>query len=175
MPEELNDLDALDRELSDLFAVEPPPEFAAKVRARIQQQPVASFAWRWWVSAAIAAGLLIAVALTAVGRRASVAPPSVTARADVHLAPSVRPSPPVTLAKPQGVHRVRHTRTSDRIADAPDAQVLFDPALAAAVRRLTTQQRVLPEMPPEPTLEPVVIQPLKVSEISDVTKQGDRQ
>jgi hypothetical protein len=56
------------------------------------------------------------------------------------------------------------------------SEVLIDPSLAAAVRRLTTEQRVLPEMPPEPSLTPVVVEPLKVPDIADsASKQGDRQ
>ena len=45
MPEHLN---ALDRELSELLAVEPSPEFAAKVRTRIEREPVSTFSWRYW-------------------------------------------------------------------------------------------------------------------------------
>jgi hypothetical protein len=161
MPEDLN---ALDRELSELLAVEPSPEFAARVRARIEQQPVAPFAWRWWLGAAVVSAAAIAIAVAAGGRRTPVVQPAVPARQDVRLPPIVRPAPPVMPPRDDSRRRRVPGRTHERIAVA---EVLIDPSLAAAVRRLTTDQRVLPEVPPEPSLAPVVVEPLKVPDISD--------
>jgi hypothetical protein len=170
MPEDLN---ALDRELSELLAVEPSPEFAAKVRARIERQPETTFGWRHWMGAAVAAAVIIAVVLAMVGRRAPQVRAPLTAPRDVHLSPKVDPvtQTPAAVSPSPDIARARHAERRER---APE--VLVDPALAAAVRRLTTEQRVLPEMPPEPSLLPVVVQPLKVPEIADSgNKQGDRQ
>jgi hypothetical protein len=167
MPEDLN---ALDRELSELLAVEPSPEFAARVRTRIEQQPAASFAWRWWLGAAVVGAAAIAIAVAAGARRTPVVQPAVPVHQDVRLPPIVRPDPPVMPPPDDSPRRSGPGRRHERIAVA---EVLIDPSLAAAVRRLTTEQRVLPEVPPAPSLTPVVVEPLKVPDISDSgTKQG---
>ena len=48
-----------------------------------------------------------------------------------------------------------------------EPQILIDPSLAAAIRRLASEQPALPEVPPEPSLTPVVVEPLKVPEIGE--------
>jgi hypothetical protein len=168
MPEHLNveddELSGIDREISQLLAVEPSPDFAAKVRVRIAAQPVAPFGWRYWAGAAVAAVVVIAVAFGMVARRTPPVQAPVTTVRDMHLPPEVDPvaQAPVAVPPSHHVERARRAETRERASE-----VLVDPALAAAVRRLTTQQRVLPEMPPEPTLSPVVVEPLKVPDISD--------
>jgi len=168
MPEDLN---ALDRELTELLAVQPSPEFAAKVRARIAQEPAASFAWRWWIGAAVAATAVVAFALV-VGRTPRVQL-SVPVHSDIRLSAPLHAVPPVAATTPTLPPRAVAVR-----APAPkvEPETLFDPSLASAVRRLTSDQRVLPEMPTETSLDPVVVEPLKVPEITDNgAKQGDRQ
>lgn len=172
MAEELNDLDALDRELSELLAVEPSPDFAAKVRTRIEREPEPALGWWYWAGAAAAAAVVIAVAFGTLAPRTPAVQAPLTASRDVHLPPQVDRVAPAPVAVTPSRH-VARARRAETLARAPE--VLVDPTLAAAVRRLTTQQRVLPEVPREPSLDPVVIEPLKVSELSDVTKQGDRQ
>ena len=170
MPEDLN---ALDRELSELLKVQPSPEFAAKVRVRIEQQPTPSFAWRWWAASAIVAAAVLVIAVAADLRRTAPVPPAIQARADVNL-----PSPALQL--PRAIETAPGVSPRAAMVDAPDArtepETLVDPSLAAAVRRLTSDQRVLPEMPVEASLDAVVVEPLKVPEIADSgAKQGDRQ
>jgi hypothetical protein len=166
------DLSALDRELSELLAVEPSPAFAASVRARIEQQPAPTFAWRWWVGAALASAAAVTIAVAVSVLRTPTVQLAVVAHPDVYLpAPHPTVQPPVATVSLPHVAPARHAERHER---APE--VLVDPALAAAVRRLTTEQRVLPERPPEPSLTPVVVEPLKVPDIADsASKQGDRQ
>jgi hypothetical protein len=167
MPEDLN---ALDRELSELLAVDPSPEFAARVRTRIDQQPAAPFAWRWWLGAALVSAAVIAIAVAASVRRTPAVQLPAPVHADIYLPPIEHPAPPVRRPVEESVHRASHDRTHERVAVT---EVLIDPSLAAAVRRLTTDQRVLPEVPAEPSLSPVVVEPLKVADIADA-KEGSR-
>jgi hypothetical protein len=168
MPEHLNreddELNGIDREISQLLAVAPSPDFAAKVRVRIAAQPVARGAWRFWAGAAVAAAVVIAVAFGMVALRTPAVQAPVTTVRDMRLPPEVHPVAQTPVAVPPSYHieRARRAETRER---APE--VLVDPALAAAVRRLTTQQRVLAEIPPEPTFSPVIVEPLKVPDISD--------
>jgi len=170
MPENLN---ALDRELSELFEVEPSPEFAAQVRARIEAASPGPFVSRWWMGAvAVSAVVVIAIAVATIARRAPAPQGPTTARGHVQLSPptaAVAPAPTLNVASPSP-HATRRLHTARRDSTP---EVLIDPTLAAAVRRLTTEQRVLPEMPPEPSLAPVVVEPLKVPDIANAgTKQG---
>lgn len=169
MPEDLN---ALDRELTELLAVEPSPAFAAKVRARIERQPAASFPWRWRIGGAVAAAAAIAIAVATIGHapRVQLAVPVHT---DVRLSPLVHPGSPLAATTPKVSPRVVPV---DARSPKAEAEALFDPSLAAAVSRLTSDQRVLPEVPAETSLDPVVVEPLKVPEIADSgAKEGDRQ
>jgi hypothetical protein len=167
-----DELRAIDRELSQLLAVEPSPEFAAKVRLQIQQEPARRLGWQWWAVGTLAAAALVAVLLAAATRETVPMPTSV--HADVSLpAPHVKEEPathPAREALPTPRSRfVDHRRSTS-------FEIVIDPALAAAVRRLATEQPYLPEVPPEPSLDPVVVEPLKVPDIADAgAKQGDRQ
>ena len=169
MPEDLN---ALDTELTELLAVEPSPQFAAKVRARIERQPAASFVWRWWLGVPVAAAAVIMIAVAIVGHTPRVQF-SAPAHTDVRLPPPVHPVAPFVAMTPK---MPPHTAALHAPNPKTEPETLVDPSIAAAVRRLATDQRVLPEMPAEASLDPVVVEPLKVPEIADSgAKQGDRQ
>jgi hypothetical protein len=163
-----DDLGAVDRELSLLIAVDPSPEFVTSIRARIGESRRSPFAWRWWMgAAAIAAVVVIAMAMGG-GRNTSAPQVPAIARADIRLAPRTTPARPTVIATSPRATRTRHPAQPDSTPE-----VLIDPAIAAAVRRLTTEQPVLPELPSEPSLVPVVVEPLKVPDIADAgTKQG---
>jgi hypothetical protein len=164
-------MNALDRELSELLAVQPSPEFAAKVRVRIEQQPTPSFAWRWWAAGAIVTAAVLVIAVGADLRRTPPVTPAVQARPDVAL-PSPNPD------WPKAIETAPHAppRVVVHVPNRTEPETLVDPSLAAAVRRLASDQRVLPEMPAEASLDAVVVEPLKVPEIADSgAKQGDRQ
>ena len=165
----------VDRELSQLLAVEPSPEFAAQVRTRIEQQPARAFAGWVWAMAPVAAAAVIVAAVIAVSHEsAPVATPGVQAAADIHLP---QPAPPTAAGQrlqvpsdvltrgPKPVHHTAQTRRPP----ATSERVLIDPTLALAVRRLAVERPVLPNMPLEPSLDPVIVEPLKVSDIAALT------
>lgn len=170
------DLRDLDRELSQLAAVQPSPEFAAKVRARIQQQPVSAFAWPRWTIASVAVAATIAIAIVIV-IVTTVRKPTVpvlgdaglqASRAtDVHLPYQVHPAPheQTPAPVPDRVGSVRHVVRSERPVEP---EVLIDPAVGRAVRRLAMERPLLPEVPPEPSLAPVVVEPLRMPDISEI-------
>jgi hypothetical protein len=177
MPEHLNreddELSGIDREISQLLAVAPSPDFAAKVRVRIAAQPVAvRWPWRFWMMGAIpAAAVMLLLVATAYFSTRDVQPPS-SVHGNVTLPVGNNVQLPVRAA-PDPVPN--HRRSLGR-PQPVEPEILIDPSLAAAIRRLAAEQPKLPEVPREPSLDPVVVEPLKVPDIADGgTKQGDRQ
>jgi hypothetical protein len=171
MPEHVTEeeLRTVDRELSQLLRVEPSPEFAATVRARIAIEAAPRSGWRIWAFASAAAAAAIVFTALALTRTAPASSPASAARADIHL--SRVPQPPMVKKATSApvVRTVRRRPVSDPAnGQRSEPEVLFDPALASAVRRLAAEQPALPEVPPEPSLEPVVVEPLKVSDIADL-------
>ena len=164
------DLNPLDRELSELLAVQPSPDFAAKVRLRVEQQPAQSFVWRWWVSGAVVAAIVVVIAVAAELRSTPSVMPAVEARADVNLPV---PSPPRRNVGERAPTIPPRAAVVRGVSPRTEPETLVDPSLAAAVRRLASDQRVLPEIPAEASLDSVVVEPLKVPEIADSgAKQG---
>jgi hypothetical protein len=164
------ELRAIDRELSHLLAVEPSPEFAARVRTRIEQQQEPGLGWWRWAASSVAVAAVILLAIVAVIRRAPAGQPVGPVHADVRLPPvTVRVRVPQSQSVEAGNRlvppRVRPVRTA-----APE--IVIDPSLAQAVRRLVAEQRVLPEVPQDPSLDPVVVAPLKVPEIAGTGGAG---
>jgi hypothetical protein len=182
MPEHMKDDEmlAVDREISQLLAVEPSAGFAAKVRARIEQQPARRYDWRLRMLAPLAAAAVIVIAVVMLTRKPAV-PMFGSAGlqagltgADVHLSPP--PAPPSQIPAPLRLKSVRHLQQTTRSVRASEPEVLIDPSVARAIRRLTMERPVLPQVPPEPSLDPVVIEPLRVpdvSEIGNVRSQAD--
>ena len=176
MPEHLNreddELNGIDREISQLLAVAPSPDFAAKVRVRIAAQPVARGAWRFWMMAAIPAAAVMLWLVATTDHRAGDVQPSPAVHADVTLPVGHNVQLPVKAAPDPVPNHGRSLRRTQPV----EPEILIDPSLAAAIRRLAAERPTLPEVPPEPSLDPVVVEPLKVPDISDGgTKQGDRQ
>ena len=62
MDEQMNDA-SFDREIESLLAVEPSPEFVARVRARVAEEPEPG---RWWTSWTLAVAGAVAVVILAV-------------------------------------------------------------------------------------------------------------
>lgn len=164
MPETIKDDDLrdIDRDLSQLLAVEPSPEFTAKVRARIQQEPATMFGWRLWTLASVAAVATIVIGVLMVARKAPYEPPAVPVHADLRL-PAEAPQPRTLVTERPGT-----VQQAPRPARTLEPEVLIDPAVARAVRRLAMEQPVFPEVPPEPSLAPVVLEPLRVPDVSEV-------
>lgn len=175
--------DEAERQLAQLLAVEPSPEFAANVRARIAQEPAPAAAWRWWALASVPAAIAVVFGMVMLTRSAPSVPPA-PPLLDIRLccgAAAVRPQTPDT----PGVRSVRRSaasdirsvrrsgpsgprsRTSDRVTASDEPEVLIDPALARAVRRLAIERPLLPAVPPDPSLDAVVVDPLRVPDVSE--------
>jgi hypothetical protein len=174
MPEHLKDDEMLtvERELSQVLAIEPSADFAAKVRARIEQEPVRANGWRRWMWAPLAAAAIIVIVAVMITRKPAVLPDGSAGLqagrtgADVRLSPPSAPPPAqIPTAPPTSFRRVYQTTRSVR---AKEPEVLIDPSVARAVRRLAMGRPVLPEVPPEPSLDPVVIEPLRVPDVSEI-------
>ena len=107
---------AVDRELQALLAVEPSPEFVARVRARIAEEPQPSAWWQSWrfaTAVAVAAVVVLAIVMTrpreavrpqpderreaSAGVARPTLPPAVTAQ-ERHAQPSVASQPYVASA-----------------------------------------------------------------------------
>ena len=155
---------ALDRELEQAFAVDPSPEFVARVRARIVDEAPRRWAWnRTWsfASGAIAAIAIIAVAIQLSNRRAlpSTAAAVLEARAvapamGVLMDPAARTgavpaSPPVAavpipVGRPRELPQESRGRAVQAIALASDhaaGEVLLDPRETAALQALIARVR----------------------------------
>lgn len=170
---------AVERELSQLLAVNPSPEFAARVRARIEEQPARAFGWRarLLVSGAVAAAVLVAIVVIS-RRPVPIQPADVQAHADVSLPLESHSRPAAdSSAMPHGVQPAADgepVRQRRRPVIAREPEVLIDPALARAVRRLAMEQPVLPEVPAGPSLDPVVVEPLRVPDMPEIGTGGSR-
>ena len=180
-----DDTQALDRELSRLLAIEPSGDFAAKVRARIEQQPARGNGWHLWVLAPLAAVAVIVIAVVMITRKPAVptsgspglqAGRTAPGSAGLQAGRTGAPRAQIPIALPP--RSVRHTQQTTRSVRASEPEVLIDPSVARAIRRLATERPVLPEVPREPSLDPVVIEPLRVpdvSEIVNVRSQADQE
>ena len=169
----------VERELSQLLAVSPSPEFAARVRARLEQQPARALVWRPWLLASGAVVAAVLVAIVVIGRRSvPIQPAEVRAHADLALPLETHAGPAAgSSATPRGVQHApggEPVRQRRRPVIARDPEVLIDPALARAVRRLAMEQPVLPEIPAGPSLDPVVVEPLRVPDMPESGTGGSR-
>lgn len=186
----LNEIDervvaAAEADLNRLLSIEPSPEFAAKVRARISE-PQTAGGWRiGWLGLGLASAAALIIALTPGGN------PTGDDRAktrdrhpqqDIVLrAPTSRPlAPSVKTPLLPTVHVARSFKTAPAPIDEP--VVLIDASIAQAIRRLalstrnTTFDETAPGVNPRPasevSLPSVVVEPLTVPEL--VLKPADR-
>ena len=178
-PDPLTDTE-LDRELAAAFAVEPSPEFLARVRTRLASDPGPAPRWRlgWFAASAAAATVAVAaVVLTsdmrsvvtlpppAVERDARPAPERVAARVAT-VAPPARATARSTPA-PARVERAAGERSLPEVLVSPDEQRAFNLLVAVA------QDGRMPGLPrhtevlagesvaiPDVAIAPLVIEPL---------------
>jgi hypothetical protein len=159
---------AVDRDLRAMLAVDPSPEFVARVRTRIEQEPAPSAPWGLW-PLVFAGGLAAAVTIAVtVARPKEIArPASVATRTSPSATEAARPEPvgraapgsgappiePPVRAQESGV--ASSTRTgpptaeagrsvhiaNDRRAAPPDADVLVDARESSALRALIRRAR----------------------------------
>ncbi len=180
---------SLDREIEKLFAVNPSPEFVAKVRERVATEPAPAASWWAWRLVPAGAGLaaLVAVALlwpfepagtvsdvpwtAASAKQAGNAP--VVAPTQSAAAAPVAPAPAATrAARPRA--RAGEATVPGRATRA-EAEIVISPEDARAFRLLLARVRegfvvTVPEGelelgeavvgPPWIEIEPVVIEPL---------------
>jgi hypothetical protein len=141
MPHErpLNDLD---RELRDLLAIEPSPEFAAGIRARVAEQAIAGV-WRppLWLAAAavlvVSAGL--GLVMLAPSREPFVAPDVRLSAAPVPVAPVAAVVPatvPPTEPRRTGTMRASQPPARAVVADSQGPVIIIDPRQREVVARL---------------------------------------
>jgi hypothetical protein len=146
---ELSDIDegllaAAEADLDRLLAIEPSAEFAARVRQRIASEPSVS-GWRWRRAALTLVAVVALIVVLRLGRSVvpeSPGPVHAALRADIMLADT----PPETGAgivrsTPAGIRGPAHARRpAPPPADA--AEVIIDPAVADAIRRLMMSTEV---------------------------------
>ena len=118
--------DPLDRDLEALLAVEPSPEFVARVRTRIAEEPAPSpWRWSWSWSFALAGAAAVVLAVVAMSWTARVAPTAVPQQAVAHEDVGLAAEPSVVRLKPDATTDVgeRNARREVRSVQLqPDAR-----------------------------------------------------
>jgi hypothetical protein len=149
--------DAL-RDLRTELNVTPSPEFAAKVRERIEAQP-ATARWGLWAWTGVAATCVAAVIAVAMWRAAHPAP--VTQKPVASVAQSVQAPEPAAAVTPPAAEPVAPKRPATpaeptvRVArERAEPEVLVPPDQLNAIRRLMAAVRkgALASAPAAPTL-----------------------
>jgi hypothetical protein len=180
----LSDIDervvaAAEADLNQLLSIEPSPEFAAKVRARISE-PYTASGWRvGWLGLGLVSAAALIIAITLGGGS-----PVVDDR------PTTRPTGPqhdIVLRAPTPQPAVAPGGRAARpvpppVVEVHHAEVLIDASLAQAIRRLalSTANLALEETTPDASAPPVsdapvpsvVVEPLRVPEL--VLKPADQ-
>ena len=141
---------AIDREIQVALAVDPSPEFLARVRTQIAAEPPGVTTWLPWklVAAAVLAAIVAAVAL--MSRPQEKPGATATAQGDIRLTPEV------SIEQPRGPERSRASAESThRPLEAPDAQrrsstLRLTPAPAHSEARLETTSPGEPEILVDP-------------------------
>jgi len=130
----------LAREVETLFDVDPPPEFLARVRQRVANEPVASGRVSWaWAGAVGAAVILLAVVL--IPGRSLEAPPASAPR----VLPSMMRVPDLTDASVPAEHPEGASTGVELAVAVPALGPLMRPAVPAALVRQAD-----PAPPPPP-------------------------
>jgi hypothetical protein len=170
---------ALTREIEDAFAVDPSPQFAARVFANRPERRTWRFSWTFVMAASAAAAAIVAAVLVMPGRRART--PAPVARLVIATLP---PVPLVNVPAPPETPRVAAAPSTTSVASvvpvtsrpAPSAprvavvqssepEVLFAKDESAALQRLMrgiTRGAVDPATLSEPTTAIAAIQPRQI-------------
>jgi hypothetical protein len=162
--------DRLDRELARALAVDPSPEFLARVRTRIAEEPApARFGFRWMFGAAAAAAAVVAaVVMLRPAPQVASQPQGFLASRTIDL----------TVVVPANDER-RTSNVEPRIPN-PESRipvVLFDPREVAALQRLVSRPIAVTAERPAMDLAPVeniVIAPIAIDPL-EPGGQGERQ
>jgi hypothetical protein len=129
-------------DLDRLLSIEPSPEFAAKVRARIAAEPRVR-PWNWGrllVPVAAAAGLVLVVTLMTNWTGHDAERPLATARHDdirLTAASSNEAATLVPVTRVPGNRPTVHRATTP----PPEPEIIIDPAITDAIRRIAVAAR----------------------------------
>ena len=159
----------IDQELRAALSVEPSPEFVARVRTRIANQPQPR-GWRiWWLAAPAAAAVVMLAALF-VSRPATVVDSQGVPLLESRTLPAVM-APNVAAPKLQV-----HEPATPQVARAkPESEVMIDRAEANALRRLVFGPPLNIDQPyVGTTLAAIEITPLSIEPLP-IGSEGVRQ
>jgi hypothetical protein len=172
---EMNDA-ALDRELRALLAVDPSPEFAARVRGRVAATP--TYVGRGFSPAAVLVAAAAAVAMAVVlSRQPEAPPPTSFASHDIQLPPAVVAPTPVQ-ANPDAVAVAARRVAAPPVPQPAASEIVIDPAETRALLRLIRATRdgsldlsaAVRATPPSamdvPAIDPIVIPPLTIDPLN---------
>jgi hypothetical protein len=188
--------EVLERDIARALDVDPSPEFVARVRTQIANEPTPS-AWRfsrttWIAGGAVAAAIVLAAVLARPNRApASVSQTTLIARSlgEAVVVPYVASGFSRTIGgPPKGGRHVRIDNTVGPPEGGPRVQVLLDPRETQALRSLLASVRtnrvdlspLLTATAPAPTELPpagdLVIAPLAIEPLAPGDgAQGERQ
>ena len=166
-------------DLRNALAVDPPPQFAARVRARIAEEPARvdrRFGFRFWMPVAAGAVAAVAVAMLVSPERSNVGPArvDVLASRSFGIATASLPS-----AVPMIVHgdatppmRVRTNRSEPEILISPsESRAILN--LIAGLRTGRIDPSSLPAAAPvvDLAIQPIVIAPLSAVDGAEGVRQ----
>jgi hypothetical protein len=117
---------SLDREIASMLAVEPSPEFLARVRARVAEEPEPN-TWRWSWVVATAGAVAVAIVTVIVWPSPESVPASDAAVPSPRVAEAVETiAPPPSSIAPSPRRAQPPTASARRLAAAPDRGIDID-------------------------------------------------
>jgi hypothetical protein len=168
----------LERELRDALAIEPSPDFAQKVRARIAARQSPAVWWKFALPVAAACALVVGLGVWGHWRPGESAGAIVQrAGSDVGLRPEVRSKPdakvsanrPKLAAVRTKVRTIPESTAEPEVIVPPDRAVALARFLELARRGAVNEETLKPvaSAAPPPVLEiaPIVVTPLSVPEL----------
>jgi len=160
----------IDQELRAALNVEPSPEFVARVRTRIANQPQPR-GWRiWWLAAPAAAALVVMVAALILSRPATVVDSRGLPLLESRTLPAVM-APNIAAPRLQ----VYEPATPQVARAKPESEVVIDRAEANALRRLVFGPPLNIDQPyVGTTLAAIEITPLSIEPLP-IGSEGVRQ
>jgi hypothetical protein len=166
---------AIDREIQAALAVDPSPDFLARVRTRIATEPPKVRSWvPWTLAAAGAMAAIVAIAVVISWPQGKPTP--------VTQAPGAED---IRLAAPTAIEQPRRAEAPEA-RRRPEPEILIDPAEVRALRRLITGTRdgsldlsaalqaTTPTAMELPPIKAIVIAPLTIDPLTPSGEEGVR-
>jgi hypothetical protein len=161
----------LDRQIQEALAVDPSPEFQARVRIRLAEEPRRSHVGTGWLLSGVTGIAAVAVLAVLVSSRDdvrprpadAVAPPAARSAPAVEPAPAAGPAIPAPPSEP--IRRVTGRNTIQTVLVPPSEREAFRRFLQAVTENRVTHV-VLPDLQedalnvPDITIDPIVIEPI---------------